>query len=54
MNNIKIDLDQTELGQAENEIFTEEVSDEALEAAAYTLGSITFTSSIDIFACRFC
>jgi len=51
MNEIKIELDQTE---PEEEILTGEVSDEALEAAAYTIGGITFTSSIDIFACRFC
>ena len=44
-----------ERGQTEDETFTDEVSDEALEAAAAGSGGhITFTISINIFYCRFC
>ena len=50
MNDNTIDLDQTE-----EEIFTDEVSDEALEAAASgPMGEITWTFSINLFYCRFC
>ena len=44
-----------ELEQTEEEMFTDEVSDEALEIAASSArGEITFTFSINIFYCRFC
>ena len=44
-----------ELEQTEDEMFTHEVSDEALEAAASgTNGEITFTFSIHPIYCRFC
>jgi hypothetical protein len=44
-----------ELKQTEEETFTDEVSDEALEAAASgTIGDITFTFSMNPFYCRFC
>jgi len=50
MNDTKIDLDQTD-----EEILTDEVSDEALEAAGSDMmGRITFTFSINIFYCQFC
>jgi hypothetical protein len=50
MNESTIELEQTE-----DEAVTDEVSDEAIEAAASgTEGSITFTFSINIFYCRFC
>ena len=50
MNESTIELEQTE-----DETVTDEVSDEAIEAAASgTEGRITFTFSINIFYCRFC
>ena len=50
-----MDESTIELKQTEDETFTDEVSDEALEAAASgTIGEITFTFSINPFYCRFC
>lgn len=44
-----------ELEQTEGDIFTDEVSDEALEAAASdTIGKITFTFSYIPSYCNFC
>jgi hypothetical protein len=44
---------KTSIGPAVASVFTDEVVDAALEAAA--LGqTITFTSWIILFACRFC
>ena len=44
-----------EVKQTEDETFTDEVSDDALEAAVSgTMGKITFTFSINPFYCRFC
>ncbi len=44
-----------ELEQIEDDTFLDEVSDEALEAAASdTVGEITFTFSMNPFYCRFC
>jgi hypothetical protein len=41
--------------QTEEEVFADEVSDEALEAAASrTTEEITFTFSYNIMYCRFC
>jgi hypothetical protein len=49
MNEDTIELEQTE------EMVTDEVSDEALEAAASdTIGKITFSFSIHPIYCRFC
>ena len=49
MNENTIELEQTE------EMVTDEVSDEALEAAASdTIGKITFSFSIQPLYCRFC
>jgi hypothetical protein len=49
MNESSIELEQTE------ETFGDEVSDEALEAAASgTMGKITFSFSIHPMYCNFC
>jgi hypothetical protein len=44
-----IDLDQIE----EESIFADEISDDALEAAA-SGPTVTFTLSVVLFACQFC
>ena len=50
MNESAIELEQTE-----EETFTDEVSDETLEAAASdTMGKITFSFSIHPMYCNFC
>jgi hypothetical protein len=47
--------DHFEFEQTEEEIFINEISDEALEAAAATaVDKITFTFSIHPMYCRFC
>jgi hypothetical protein len=44
-----------ERGQTEDEVFFDEIPDEAVEAAASGPGeNITFTISINVFYCRFC
>jgi hypothetical protein len=49
MNENSIELEQAE------EMVTDEVSDEALEAAAFdTIGKITFSFSIHPMYCNFC
>jgi hypothetical protein len=46
--------DYVEPEQAEEEIFINEISDEALEAAATNMEKIAFTFSIHPIYCRFC
>ena len=46
--------DYVELEQAEEEIFINEISDEALEAAASNMQKNAFTFSIHPIYCRFC
>ena len=46
--------DYAEPEQADDEIFINEISDEALEAAATNMEKIPFTFSIHPIYCRFC
>jgi hypothetical protein len=45
--------DDDDLGQTDDEPLTEDISDEALEAAAAG-ATAAFTFSVQIFYCRFC
>ena len=50
-----MDEDHIEPEQAEEETFINEISDEALEAAATTGGDkMAFTFSMHLIYCRFC
>jgi hypothetical protein len=46
--------DYAEPKQADDEIFINEISDEALEAAATNMEQFAFTFSIHPIYCRFC